>query len=334
MLRFLLLAGVVCTLTSTTTHAQNKKLSDLKLKSPPLKEGEVVLDRVVALVGQQVVLLSEVQQQVSMMMQQAARQPGIDRVALRKELTQQVVDGLIAEKLIEREIRKLRIDVTDEEVDRVVQSTIAERGLTQTQLAQALAQQGMTLAMYKEGAKKQLRRSKIVQLKVKNRVRITDEDVLAAMRGENAKAKEDFSVKTRHILFLAKGDEAAARAKADQALARIRAGEDFKAVAKDTTEDPAGKKNGGYLGTIDRDTEMLPEFLKAAFAAPVGQATGPVRTSIGWHIILVDEHVVKEIDVEAEKEKWRMILFNKALEQAFQQYVEELKQSAYIEVRL
>jgi peptidyl-prolyl cis-trans isomerase C len=80
----------------------------------------------------------------------------------------------------------------------------------------------------------------------------------------------------------------AAEDKAKAALARIKKGEDFAVVAKELTEDPPGKADGGDLGYFTKD-QMVPEFSEKAFAMEKGQVSDPVKSPFGWHIIKIED---------------------------------------------
>jgi peptidyl-prolyl cis-trans isomerase SurA len=298
----------------------------------------VVVERIVAVVDQQLVLSSEVDGVVEQSMQAQPPPEGVDRAAVIRQRREQVLDTLIAEKLLEAEVKKLHVDVSDAEVERVVQGTMQENNLTEETLKMALGRQGMTLGEYKEQLKKQLTKMKIVQLKVKSRVSVTDEDVkTAARQQEKATTQAGFSrVRARHILWLVPpgGDAEAAKKKALAARARLAAGEDFATVAAAESEDPGSKGRGGDLGTFGRG-EMVPEFERAAFAAPLGIVVGPVRSPFGWHLIRVDEQLATEsVDPEKAAAGLRQKLYEKEVETQFQQYIEELKRDAFIEKRL
>ncbi len=107
---------------------------------------------------------------------------------------------------------------------------------------------------------------------------------------------QEKEVHARHILIRAKaGDEkasAAAKAKIEAIIARLKKGEDFATVAKETTEDPSGKSNGGDLGYFTKD-QMVPDFSKVAFALKKGEISGPVKTEFGWHVIKVEDSRTK-----------------------------------------
>jgi peptidyl-prolyl cis-trans isomerase SurA len=296
----------------------------------------VVVDKIAAVVNKSIVLQSEVTSMLEQMNQVEPIQPGAD---VKKAMTHrcgEILDSLIAEKLLEEEVRKLRIDVTDAEVDRVVKGTMEENKLDQARLEAALARQGLSLAEYKEGLKKQLTKMKIVQLRVKNRVQITDQDVKAAAAQRRAMDSKEFRVKARHILFLVppgtEGTEQEAKARA--ALARLQKGDKFADLAKELSEDPGSKDRGGDLGEFGRG-EMVPEFERAAFAAEPGKIVGPVKTAFGWHLILVDERVPVLAPSGAEAEEAiRRRLVDREIEAQFRAYLDELKRDAHVEKRM
>ncbi len=103
-------------------------------------------------------------------------------------------------------------------------------------------------------------------------------------------------VHARHILIRATpGDEKASKAAEDKikaVIVRLKKGEDFEKVAKEVTEDPSGKANGGDLGYFSKE-QMVPEFSDVAFKLEKGQISEPVKTQFGWHVIKVDDKRIK-----------------------------------------
>jgi peptidyl-prolyl cis-trans isomerase D len=100
-------------------------------------------------------------------------------------------------------------------------------------------------------------------------------------------------VRASHILFMtmAKTDEEIKQieARANEVLGKVKAGEDFAALAKEYSEDPGTKDNGGDVGWIHRDGQMVPTFEQATFALQPGEVSELIRTEYGFHVIKVHE---------------------------------------------
>ncbi|HEY1309891.1 MAG TPA: peptidylprolyl isomerase [Pseudolabrys sp.] len=107
---------------------------------------------------------------------------------------------------------------------------------------------------------------------------------------------QEEEVHARHILIrAATGDDKASKEAEDKikaVIVRLKNGEDFDKVAKEVTEDPSGKTNGGDLGYFSKE-QMVPEFSDTAFKLDKGQISEPVHTQFGWHVIKVEDKRLK-----------------------------------------
>lgn len=295
------------------------------------------VDGIAAVVGKRIVLLSDVERALEPMMQAAAKQGRTVDATMKAAMRTEVIETLVAEKLIEQEVARLHVAVTQPEIDRVVEGMKSRNNLSDAQLEQALLRQGLTLDEYKEGIKKQLTRVKIVQLKVKARVQVSDADVEAAFRQREAVTAVDVKLRARHMVFIVPKDApadvvAAKRAQAAAALKAVRDGASFADVATARSEGPSASR-GGALGVFGRGT-IMPAFEEAAFAAPVGEPVGPVRTPVGWHVLLVEERVKNTAQAfEAVKDKLREELYEQRVGVEFERYLQELRATTYVEIR-
>lgn len=123
---------------------------------------------------------------------------------------------------------------------------------------------------------------------------VNDESIRKAYEDVVVKAaNNEPELQLRHIFFLFKEpkDDAAskdAEVKANAAVKRIKAGEDFAAVATDVSEDPITKAKGGDFGWRGK-AEMGEDYAKVAFAMKKGEVSEPIKTAVGWHIIKVED---------------------------------------------
>ncbi len=125
---------------------------------------------------------------------------------------------------------------------------------------------------------------------------VTDAEMHKVYENAVKQMGQQEEVHARHILIRAKpGDQKssdAAKAKIEAIIAKLKNGADFAKLAKEDTEDPSGKANGGDLGYFSKD-QMVPAFSKVAFGLKKGEISGPVHTQFGWHVIKVEDKRVK-----------------------------------------
>jgi len=305
----------------------------------PGRAAERLLNRVVAIVNDDIVLLDEVEEAAGPLI---ARLPASlsDEEHARRErvLRLEVLDTLVADRLLDQQVKVLKIEVTKREVDKLVADLRQRNGLTLEQFEQVVSGQGMSMTEYRKGLRKQLLKMKIINLKVRSKVKVSEQDVKNVYRRQRDAADSDMQVRVRHILFLVpEGASAAeattARRKAEAARRRAAGGEDFAGLARELSEGPSAKE-GGDLGFF-REGDMVRAFEKAAFALEPGELSAPVRTPFGWHVIqLVERRTGKVDDLKQIEEQLRERIYQEEVEVAFRRYIEELKREAYIELRL
>lgn len=140
------------------------------------------------------------------------------------------------------------------------------------------------------------------QALLRAQLEISDADLQAYYDAHPDEFRREEQVRARHILLRTdrrSADEASAEL--EQIKARIEGGEDFATVAEEVSEDPASAQQGGDLGYFGRG-RMVPEFEQAAFDAQPGTIVGPVVSSFGAHLILVeDRQEAGEIPFEEAK---------------------------------
>jgi peptidyl-prolyl cis-trans isomerase D len=121
---------------------------------------------------------------------------------------------------------------------------------------------------------------------------VSDAEIQQYYQAHQKDYQIDDQVKVRHILIKVDGNDpkadAAAKAKAQGILDQLHHGGDFAKLAKENSDDPGSKEQGGELGWIKHGA-TVPEFDQASFALQPGQTSGLVRSKFGYHIIQTEE---------------------------------------------
>ena len=114
---------------------------------------------------------------------------------------------------------------------------------------------------------------------------------------------------------------------------RLVEGEDFKQLARQFSEDPGSKMDGGELGWSNPG-DYDPAFEQALNATEIGQLSEPVKSSFGWHIIEVMDRRNEDVSQEEQKNRAYQIIFKRKFEQELQSTLIELRAEAYVDIKL
>jgi peptidyl-prolyl cis-trans isomerase SurA len=260
-----------------------------------------VVDRVVAVVGDSVVLLTQLQEEIQQMrLQNPAAMPR--DAAGMEALYRQILDNWVNRLLVvQAAVKDTLIKVDDARVEEIVTQELQQRtrqyARGQPELQEALAREGLTLAEYREILSSQVRQDQLQQLYVQRHlqdappVEISETELREAFSNAAGQLQERPRLLTFEQVVIAAtpsdSSKAAARAEAQALLDSVRAGADFEALAKAHSDDPGSAEIGGDLGWFRRGA-MVKEFEDAAFALADGGVSEVVETEFGFHIIKVE----------------------------------------------
>jgi peptidyl-prolyl cis-trans isomerase C len=251
----------------------------------------------------------------------------------KKRLHNQALEGMILERLLDAQVKKAGIIVTDEDVNNRIGEVTSQQGMTIDGLKSMLEAQGQSFDDFKQQMKKGLSFEKLVD-KQAGPVEINDTEA----REYYEENEEDFNtpeqVRASHILIKVAPtatveEKAAAKEKIESLLKKVKEGGDFATLAKENSDCPS-KAKGGDLGFFERGS-MVKEFEDTAFAMQPGQVSDVVETQFGYHIIKVTDRKAAGVTT-FEKAKPEIV---KTLEQmkkgqAFKEYIGKLKAEAKI----
>jgi parvulin-like peptidyl-prolyl isomerase len=255
----------------------------------------------------------------------------------RADIRKSAMQNLIDQRLLVAEAAKLGVTLSDAEK----LEALSEMTGGVTNLETIALMQGISPEKFERMFSESVLATKVVNLQTNGIADPTPEEAKArfekivAEHPEAARMPEE--VRAAHILVMAKKDsvtpeeDAAALAKINSIRERALAGEDFGALAKEFSEDPGSKDNGGEY-TFGRG-RMVPEFEKAAFEQEIGVVGEPVRTSYGYHILKVSKRTIGH-DVTFEEVEKTIVegLRREAVMEKIQAYVKSLRDAATIEI--
>lgn len=288
------------------------------------------IDRVVAVVGDQAIFLSTVQQEVSLMkiQQTATGAEAVPDSALYAKALEQLID----DQLVLAKADELGITVTEAEIDEALTAALGNMrrqfGSDEAFHAQ-LAKEGMTeedlKRRYRDEIRDQLKGRRTIEKEVNSKIDVTEDDIRRFYEEHQAEipALPERLEIAQIIVRLKAGGPArdAAFAKIEEVQRKIAAGEDFEELAKEYSDGPSAAR-GGDLGVF-RPSDMEPAFATAVEALTPGQVSAPVETRIGVHIIRLDEktsegvrahHIIALFGTEAASRDSALARMNAAVE--------------------
>lgn len=247
-----------------------------------------------------------------------------------KKSRKEQLDYLVNEKLLDSEVKRLNLNVTFERVEQEIREVAKRNGMSRTELVAALQNQGVNISDYQNFMKSRIERQSLLEQEITSKIRVSDEDVLAAYAKRNKSDTTTSEFTVAHIFFSAKkGNWEGAESRAKAVLAKLNQGQSFESLAEQHSEDP-NFTTGGMLGTF-RTGEVNKEIEDGISNLSPGQISGVVKTKNGYHILkLVARKVTSDPKFDKEKEKIRAELLDKAFQKQFRSWLEQKKEESFV----
>jgi len=265
----------------------------------------IPLDRVVAVVGDDIILESELNEALMGFLQNAGRAiPTGDEF---KAMQMKVLESMINDKLLVKEAEVESLTVTDEEVftarDQRIEALVGQVGSREALERELMDGYGLTVTKLKKNLYRQIKEQMLSgrltqQLRDKNiPTRKEIEEFYTEYRDSLPLEKE--SIHLAHIMRKIEPSDSVVRA-AEQRIRRIEdelaSGKPFEELAKKYSDDPASSQTGGDLGFFQKGL-LDPAFERVAFGLNTGEISPPTRSRYGFHLIKLEERKDKSIRV-------------------------------------
>ncbi|WKZ32735.1 MAG: peptidyl-prolyl cis-trans isomerase [Thermodesulfobacteriota bacterium] len=301
------------------------------LFSPAQARAEVV-DKVVAVINDSIITLSELKAATAVAMERLGVEGGAIDPEKAREMEGGILEGLIEQRLVKQAADKAGIEVSEREIDNAVDDIKKQNRLTQEQLLLALAENGLTQKEYREQLKEQIRQVKFVNREFRSRISIQPEDIEDYYR-RNIDNFQSPALFRLHIIFLPGNDKDVLARRLNLIAGGLRAGEDFRDLASQYSEGPAASA-GGDLGLL-KSGELEPWLEEAASKLKPGEVSPAIERPEGVYFVRLSDYLPRAPRPLAEvRGEIQDRLFKKIMDERYSFWLNETRKFAHIEIRM
>lgn len=261
-------------------------------QSARTESGPRAADYIVAVVNSEPITNTEVRTRLLRFEQQLVQQG--TAMPSRADLSRVVLERLISEKAQLQLAQESGIRIDDFQVDQAEANVARQYDMDVPQLRRQLGTEGLSVAAFRQDLRNQLTLNRLRQREVESRVRVTEADIDQYIREQQgAGDAAAMELNLAHILVAvpeSAGEQQVRelQAKAQGVLDRVRAGEDFAALARQFSDVPGAAQSGGQMGL--RPADRYPSlFVDAVRSVPAGGVASLVRSGAGFHVLKVLE---------------------------------------------
>lgn len=298
-------------------------------EAPPIRNGQVVIDRVVAVVNGDVVMWSDLQEEIVLARRDARNLPD------GAELERTVLNRLVEYRLQVQEAKREKIEVTDDELRGDLEDFVKRNGGERDKIEAQLQAQGMTWEALRRLRRDQLLAQRVRSRRVVRRATITEPEVDQYLTQNRDKFEAGLKYHAFHMAITVEATSSAgaweqAKQEVESISVALAGGADFAELARTRAKDPAG----GDLGWLARG-ELDVAFERPLLALQKGQVTAPIRSGTAYHLLKLDDR--EELTAERladARQQVRDLLLQKKAQERFDEWLEGLRRRALIAIRL
>lgn len=283
-----------------------------------------VIDRIVAVVNDDLITLSDLNRYISSIPPGTAE---IDR--------DRVLNDLVEQMILEQEAAKLGITVSDPEIDMSIENIRTKAGMSHEQMEEMLKKENLTKEQFRKQWRLQIISGKLVNSIVKGRVAVTDDEIENLYKEYYGNIENSDEVQIAHILISVNEQQPEqALEKASRIAELAKSGNDFSKLVAEYSDDTFSKEKEGVLGYFKKG-ELVSELEAVVAITEVGEVSGPVQTASGFHIIKVlNRNTLDSNSVDTYREQLRQEIYKKKVAEELQKYIATMRENAYIEIKL
>jgi peptidyl-prolyl cis-trans isomerase SurA len=294
-----------------------------------------IVERVVALVGEDAILLSDLKQRsLPYLLRIYASVPeGPARAANISQLYRMVLDTMIDEQLEEDAARKAGIEISEEQIDAAIEQTAAQNEISVNAILVEAKRSGLSVKSYREELRRQLVQRTMMEMRLRGRVNVEESDIKASYRQLSLDERLRQPQRTLALYLPTGTNETERRQQRDLAAelaARARQGEDFRTLI----ESYSTSSNSGLRPEAPPEQEPK-EIQRATMALEVGGTSDPFLIQGNWLVIQVIERPPSQLPAYSEaRAQIHERVYMEKVTAARKHWLVGLRRRTHVEVRL
>ena len=307
---------------------------------PSFSKAELV-DRIVAIVDEDIITLSELKEEghayFQAIMQNVPTQHREDEM---QKARQEVLDQLIERILIAQQANKFGITINPEDVDITIDAILMENNITVSDFKRELEKNGSSEEFYRQKIQSQMLRSRLINFLIRSKIVISDKKIIDYYNSYYASKTSTSGFHLGQIGFLW-GDNLKAKTqdealqKAQYVRKKLLEGEDFAQLAHNYSDLPSAE-DGGDIGTF-KENELATYMHENVLTLKPGETTQVIQTPIGYQILkLLSAQSANSAPptIADVREEIKSILFKQEMENNYESWINEIRGSTFIKQTL
>ncbi len=297
-----------------------------------------LVDRIVAIVNEDIILRSELEHRM-VPLKELLKQKGYSPARQAPVIEQQrklILEQMIYDKLSDQQAQKYRINISEQEVTATIDRIMKINKFTKESLQRMLELDGMTMEDYRTQIKEKLLRTHLVNLEVKSKIVVTDEDVKAYYDAHIDRYVGKTKYKLGHLMLkvppmASEMEQADVLRRAKDLHKRLQAGEAFPELAKTFSEAPSATK-GGQLGVFE--INLLTKKIQSAIQGlSAGQFTDVVETEQGYQIFYIEDVISSGGQtLDEAKQEIQEKLYTEDVDRKYKVWLKTMREKAHVQI--
>lgn len=284
--------------------------------------GSVVMDRVVAVVNDEIITLSDLQ-----------REEAQNKKNELKKDERLTLEDMIDKKLQMAAAKRGGMEVTDKDLADAIEEIKKKNNMDGKEFETAIAKEGLTLEQYKIELREQMTLSRVFNKYVRTNVTMDEAEAKTFYDDHRKNYVLPEEIRMRQIFLPANGkNSAAVKEQAERIYARAKKGDDFIELVHEVSKGVTASQDGD-LGFIQRE-QVIPAISAAIKSLKPGEISAPFLNGGGYNIILVEEIRTPTKPFEKVKDEIMNTLYQQKMENTYRTWLQSLRGDSHIENRL